>query len=61
ILSMQFRDSSIDNLPILYGGSVTPANAKELISVQGVNGFLIGGASLNINSFISIVRIVEKN
>ena len=61
ILSMQFRDSSIDNLPILYGGSVTPDNAKELISVQGVNGFLIGGASLNINSFISIVRKVEKN
>ena len=31
---------------ILYGGSVKPANAKELMSVANVNGALVGGASL---------------
>ena len=34
--------------PILYGGSVSSQNAKELILIDGVNGFLIGGASLDV-------------
>ena len=61
ILSKQFPKNILTDFPILYGGSVTPDNAEELISVPGVDGFLIGGASLNIDSFISIVRIVDKN
>ncbi|SVB06754.1 uncharacterized protein METZ01_LOCUS159608, partial [marine metagenome] len=61
ILSIQFSDSNIDNSPIIYGGSVTPTNAEELISVPGVDGFLVGGASLNIESFTSIIKIVDKN
>lgn len=35
-----------DNVQILYGGSVKPSNAKELISQPDVDGFLVGGASL---------------
>ena len=61
ILSKQFPKNILTDFPILYGGSVTPDNAEELISVPGVDGFLIGGASLNIDSFTSIVRIVDKN
>ena len=61
ILSKQFPKNNLTDFPILYGGSVTPDNAEELISVPGVDGFLIGGASLNIDSFTSIVRIVDKN
>jgi len=47
--------------PVLYGGSVKPDNSKELINVPGVDGFLIGGASLNVDSFVSIAKVMEKN
>jgi triosephosphate isomerase len=39
---------------ILYGGSVKPANAKELMGVADVNGALIGGASLKAEDFLAI-------
>jgi triosephosphate isomerase len=39
---------------ILYGGSVKPANAKELMGVQNVNGALVGGASLKAEDFLGI-------
>ncbi len=48
-----------NNIHVLYGGSVKPGNAEELIQVPGVNGFLIGGASLDVESFTSITRTVE--
>lgn len=41
--------------PILYGGSVKPDNAAELMAVPSVNGVLVGGASLAADSFASIV------
>lgn len=41
---------------ILYGGSVKPANAKELLSLPDVNGALVGGASLKAEDFLAIVR-----
>ena len=41
---------------ILYGGSVKPENAAELARVPEVNGFLVGGASLKAESFLSIAR-----
>jgi len=41
--------------PILYGGSVKPANAAELFAVPGVDGALVGGASLKLEDFWSIV------
>jgi len=39
---------------ILYGGSVKPANARELLSVADVNGALVGGASLKADDFLGI-------
>jgi triosephosphate isomerase len=39
---------------ILYGGSVKPANARELLAVQHVNGALVGGASLKAADFLGI-------
>lgn len=39
---------------ILYGGSVKPSNAKELLSIENVNGALIGGASLKAADFLGI-------
>ena len=41
---------------ILYGGSVKPANAVELMGVVNVNGVLVGGASLKAADFIGIIK-----
>lgn len=40
---------------ILYGGSVKPANARELLSLPNVNGALVGGASLKAADFLAII------
>jgi triosephosphate isomerase len=39
---------------ILYGGSVTPANAAEILAADDVDGVLVGGASLQVDSWLSI-------
>jgi triosephosphate isomerase len=50
-------DADLANqIAILYGGSVKPGNAKEIFSMQDVDGGLIGGASLNAEDFIAIVN-----
>lgn len=46
--------SVAESTPILYGGSVKPGNAKELGEKPNVNGFLVGGASLKVDSFVDI-------
>jgi triosephosphate isomerase len=43
-------------IPILYGGSCNPGNAKELFSCPDVDGGLIGGASLKSTDFLSIIQ-----
>tara|TARA_A100001011_G_scaffold388989_1_gene469656 strand:+ start:1565 stop:2296 length:732 start_codon:yes stop_codon:yes gene_type:complete len=43
-------------IPLIYGGSVSPDNAKDIISVDLVSGFLIGGSSLDVESYISIYK-----
>jgi triosephosphate isomerase len=42
---------------ILYGGSVKPSNAKELLSIAHVNGALVGGASLKAEDFLGIAAV----
>lgn len=42
---------------ILYGGSVTPANAKELLAVENVDGALVGGASRKSEEFLAIAGV----
>jgi triosephosphate isomerase len=42
---------------ILYGGSVKPSNAAELMHVDNVNGALVGGASLKAEDFLAIARV----
>ena len=42
---------------ILYGGSVKPANAAELLAVADVNGALVGGASLKAADFLAIAGV----
>jgi triosephosphate isomerase len=43
-------------VPVLYGGSVKPENAEELLSQEGVDGALVGGASLDVESFTALCR-----
>ncbi|NNE24889.1 MAG: triose-phosphate isomerase [Rhizobiales bacterium] len=43
-------------VPVLYGGSVKPGNAEELMAVEDVNGALVGGASLKAADFIGIIK-----
>ena len=45
-----------DQVSILYGGSVKPANAKEIFSKPDVDGGLIGGASLDVEQFTAIIN-----
>jgi triosephosphate isomerase len=45
-----------DQAPILYGGSVKPANAAEILQAREVGGALVGGASLKADDFLAIVR-----
>ena len=41
--------------PLLYGGSVKPANIREIISIDGVDGVLVGSASLDVESFSEMI------
>lgn len=50
------RDLVGEAVPILYGGSATPENAPGLIAQPDVDGFLVGGASLDPRKFLSIIR-----
>lgn len=47
-----------DEIRILYGGSMKPSNAKELLEKPDINGGLIGGASLKIEDLVDIVKAV---
>ena len=47
-----------NHIPILYGGSVKAENASELYEIKNVDGFLIGGASLQSESFCQIIKNV---
>lgn len=49
-------NETANNLTIQYGGSVKPDNIKELIKKQDIDGALVGGASLKIESFSEIVK-----
>jgi triosephosphate isomerase (TIM) len=49
-------DAAADDLRILYGGSVTPDNFPAFVQHPEIDGGLVGGASLNADSFLRIVR-----
>ena len=55
-LASKYGDDIADEVSILYGGSVKPANANEIFSKPDVDGGLIGGASLNAADFYAIVN-----
>jgi triosephosphate isomerase len=50
-----------EGIRILYGGSVKPANAKELMHVADVDGALVGGASLKADEFLAIADVYRQS
>ena len=61
LLAGLFATKIVKQIPILYGGSVKPENAKKLIEVKGIDGFLIGGSSLKLELLYKIIEIVNNN
>ncbi|TDN81841.1 triosephosphate isomerase [Salegentibacter sp. 24] len=55
-ISDKFNEEIAQNVSILYGGSVKPANAKEIFAKEDVDGGLIGGASLKAVDFVEIIN-----
>jgi triosephosphate isomerase len=54
-LTKRFGETG-DEIRVLYGGSVKPSNAKEILGVPNVDGALVGGASLKADDFLGIAR-----
>jgi triosephosphate isomerase len=55
----EFIKSLLD-VPVLYGGSVTPGNCQDLLILDGVDGALVGGASLDLDTFGSICELAAS-
>ncbi len=53
-------DDFADSVRILYGGSVKPGNAAEIMAQQDVDGALVGGASLEVDSFVELVEAAQN-
>ena len=55
-IANQYSVELAAEVSILYGGSVKPANAKEIFSKEDVDGGLIGGAALDVEQFTAIIN-----
>lgn len=60
VLGQMLGDSEAGAMRLLYGGSVKPANAAELLFVPDVNGALVGGASLKAADFYEILSVYAE-
>lgn len=56
VIAESYSTEVAEKVSILYGGSVKPENAKEIFSQPDVDGGLVGGASMEVNSFMDIIN-----
>lgn len=56
-----FGKKTAQQVPVLYGGSVSHANAQSYLSVRGVDGLLVGGASLKLEQFTTIIEAAHSS
>ncbi|MCH8171421.1 MAG: triose-phosphate isomerase [Bacteroidetes bacterium] len=56
LLRENFSENTSQNIPILYGGSVKPNNAEDILAKEDIDGALVGGACLDTDSFVSIIK-----
>jgi triosephosphate isomerase len=59
LLAKLFTEAVAKKVRILYGGSMKPANAPELLAQKDIDGGLIGGASLEARSFVELIKAAE--
>ncbi|MCQ2582254.1 MAG: triose-phosphate isomerase [Alphaproteobacteria bacterium] len=59
VIHQTLTEMGMENTPILYGASVTGANVAKITSIKYVDGVLVGGASLKIDDFVTIIRNVK--
>ncbi len=59
-LKEKYSKDVAENIPILYGGSVNPENLISLLSKENINGALIGGASLDSEKFMKMIKDAVK-
>ncbi|MDA9641117.1 triose-phosphate isomerase, partial [Candidatus Actinomarina] len=48
-----------EKIRFIYGGSVSPTNASELLNTKIIDGVLVGGASLDVDKFVQIIKSVK--
>ena len=58
LVAERYLSDVAEEVSILYGGSVKPANAKEIFSKEDVDGGLIGGAALNAEDFTALIKAI---
>ena len=56
LIEKGWGEALASSLPMIYGGSVSPSNAKALMDQQDIDGVLVGGASLDPGSFLQIIE-----
>lgn len=61
LLSQKFDKETADFIRIQYGGSIKPDNAEDLFNKNNIDGGLVGGASLQANSFFQIIEAADKS
>jgi triosephosphate isomerase len=61
LLSSEYGASHADTMRILYGGSVKPHNVEELVAQPDLDGALVGGASLRVESFVAITEAISDS
>jgi triosephosphate isomerase len=59
-VNARYDDRSASRIRILYGGSVKPSNAADLMACEDIDGALVGGASLEAESFLDIARAAAR-
>ncbi len=52
-----FEEFGVENIPVLYGGSVNEKNIEKLNRISNVSGFLVGGASTDPEKFLKIIEV----
>jgi triosephosphate isomerase len=55
-----YDEKIADDVPILYGGSVTPSNIGEFMDECEIDGALVGGASVKTDDFVQICKVIAK-
>lgn len=60
VIAKKLGRANANKMRILYGGSMKPSNARELLALPDVDGGLIGGASLKVADFMAIAEAVSK-